>query len=394
MRSAEVRAHLDALALTATDAARLLGVGLRSVRRWTQPGSELPSQGTGAAAAASWPGPQAAVDPEGAGPADAMQETHGPDGTNTSVARSPELIPGPAAQALRAWLKLHRLGAHWRPDGVDLVDVDPLAALERVRARGALHSASHWDVDLRRCCASMGGHRVSFVWPGRAPGSASGTAPGTASSATFAAVPEVMGWALQSYCPQRSGASAADTAGGRVSVQALAELVDDACASIARRLAGERAPPLPVLVLGEPAWVGDVGEAVELRDESFSPGFVCRLSAAALAAFLELPAGAASGITPAQLLAFARRHHATLTELASELHGRPSRGTTALGQRLLDIGAGDLGLVRAQLGWPAPGAAASSASGATLGFPAAGGRHETARAPATAVAVAGAGEGT
>jgi hypothetical protein len=399
MRSAEVRAHLDALALTATDAARLLGVGLRSVRRWTQPGSELPSQGAGAgvAAAAPWPGPQAAVDPEGAGAADAMRETDGPDDTNTSVARSAELIPGPAAQALRAWLKLHRLGAHWRPDGVALVDVDPLAALERVRARGGLrsasHSASHWDVDLRRGCASMGGHRVSFVWPGRAPGSAPGSAPGTASSATAAAVPEVMGWALQSYCPERSGASAADTAGGRVSVQALAELVDDACASIARRLAGERAPPLPVLVLGEPAWVGDVGEAVELRDESFSPSVVCRLSAAALAAFLELPAGAASGavagIAPAQLLGFARRHHATLAELAGELLARPSRGTTSLGQRLLDIGAGDLGLVRAQLGWPAPGATA----GAALGASAAAGRHETARTPATAVAVAAAGEG-
>lgn len=392
MRSAEVRAHLDALALTPTDAARLLGVGLRSMRRWTQPGSELPSQGAGAgvAAAAARPGPQAAFDPEGAGAADSTQETHGPNDTNTSVARSAKLIPGPAAQALRAWLKLHRLGAHWRPDGVDLVDVDPLAALERVRARGGLHSASHWDVDLRRGCASMGCHRVSFVWPGRAPGGA----PGTASSATSAAVPEVIGWALQSYCPERSGAGAA---GGRVSVQVLAELVDDACASIARRLAGERAPPLPVLVLGEPALVG---EAVELSDESFSPSVVCRLSAAALAAFLELPAGAASGavagIAPAQLLAFARRHHATLTELAGELHARPSRGTTSLGQRLLDIGAGDLGLVRARLGWPAPGAAASAAPGATLGPPAADGRHEAARAPATAVAVvaaAGAGEG-
>jgi hypothetical protein len=399
MRSAEVRAHLDALALTATDAARLLGVGLRSVRRWTQPGTDLPSQGAGvgAEAAAPWPGPQTpqtAVDSEGAGAADPTQDTHGPDGARTSVARSAELIPGPAAQALRAWLKLHRLGAHWRPDGVALVDVDPLAALERVRARGALGSASHWDVHLRRGCASMGGHRVSFVWPGRAPGSA----PSTASSATSAAVREVMGWALQSYCPERSGASAADTGGGRVSVQLLAELVDDACASIARRLAGERAPPLPLLVLGEPALVGDVGEAVELRDESFSPSVVCRLGTAALAAFLELPAGAASGavagIAPAQLLGFARRHHATLAELAGELLARPSRGTTSLGQRLLDIGAGDLGLVRAQLGWPAPGAAASSASGATLGPPAAGGRHETARAPAAAVAVARAGEGT
>jgi hypothetical protein len=390
MRSAEVRAHLDALALTATDAARLLGVGLRSVRRWTQPSPDLPSQGAGVGGevAAPWPGPQTpqtAVDPEDAGAAHATQETHGPDGASTGVARGAELIPGPAAQALRAWLKLHRLGAHWRPDGMSLIDVDPLTALERVRARGALGSASRWDVDLRRGCASMGGHRVSFVCPGRVHGAASGGASGPASGATSAAI----GWALQSYFPERSGAGAA---GGRVSVQALAELVDDACASIARRLAGERAPPLPVLVLGEPALVG---EAVELRDESFSPSIVCRLGAAALAAFLELPAGAASGITPApllaQLLAFARRHHATLTELASELHARPSRGTTSLGQRLLDIGAGDLGLVRAQLGWPAPGAASSAAPGAALGPSAAGGRHETARAPATAVAAAGEG---
>jgi hypothetical protein len=365
MHSTEVRAHLKVLALSPSDAARLFGVGLRTVRRWTQPepASTTPDDGPLVDPGTTEPARTDPARPERAGPA----------------ARA-DTIPGPAEQALRAWLKLQRIGAHWRPDGLPLGHVDPAGALARVRERSG--PRTRWDVDLLRYCASMGGHRVSFVWPGRAPGSASGPAFGTASGAPS----EAIGWALQSYCPERSEARAAGAAGGPVSVEALAELVDDACASIARRLAGERAPRPPVLVMGEPAWVGD---AVELRDESFSPSVVCRLGTAALAAFLELPAGAASGITPAQLLGFSRRHHATLTELAGELHARPSRGTTPPGSRLLDIGAGDLGLVRAQLGWPAPGAA----PGAVLGPPAGVGRDEMARAPATAVAVAESGEG-
>ena len=203
----------------------------------------------------------------------------------------------------------------------------------------------------------MGGHRVSFVWPG-------GQGAGTGS----AAPPAPLGWTLQSYCPPHGDGARAG--GGALSADALAELIDDACACIARRLAGEREPPLPELVLGEPVLVGQAGraghaeadladqvgqigwldqgaEAVELRDVSFSPIVVCRLSRAVLAAFLELPAG--TEVTPAQLVAFARRHHAVLVDLASELHARPPRESPT-GLRVLDVSVGDLGLVRRRLG--------------------------------------------
>jgi hypothetical protein len=349
MRSAEVRAHLDALALTATDAARLLGVGLRSVRRWTQP--ERASVV-----------PPAACDPDG-----------------VSEGAQGEAIPGPAAQVLRAWLKLQRAGMHWRPDGLPLGDVDPAVAIARARERAAEHAGmhdgkragpgagagasqgagpqagptAHWDVDLTRYVASMGGHRVSFVWPGQC----AGTGP--------AAVTAPLGWALQSYCPPHVDGAG----GGALSGEALAELIDDACVCIARRLAGEREPPLAELVLGEPVLVGQAGragladqvgrggpighlahgtEAVELRDVSLNPIVVCRLSRAVLAAFLELPAG--TEVTPAQLLAFARRHHAVLADLASEIHARPPREPSPTGLRVLDISVGDLGLVRRRLG--------------------------------------------
>ena len=370
MRSAEVRAHFDALALTATDAARLLGVGLRSVRRWTQPerASVVPP-------AASDPAEHVSA---------AGRPPSGPDGVlDGALEGAPgDAIPGPAAQALRAWLKLQRAGVHWRPDGLPLGHVEAAAAIARARERAAERSGqhdgkragsgagegasqgagpqagppappAHWDVDLKRYVASMGGHRVSFVWKGQGAGtrSAAATAP--------------LGWVLQSYCPPHG----AGAGGGVLSGEALAELIDDACACIARRLAGEREPPLPELVLGEPVLVGQAGqadladppadqvgqigwhqgtEAVELRDVSFSPIVVCSLSRAALAAFLELPAD--TEVTPAQLLDFARRHHAVLVDLASELHARPPRGPSPTGLRVLDISVGDLGLVRRRLG--------------------------------------------
>ena len=207
MRSAEVRAHLDALALTATDAARLLGVGLRSVRRWTQP--ERASVAPPAAG-----NPVEHVSAAGRPPSDLDGVLDG------ALEGAPgDAIPGPAAQALRAWLKLQRAGVHWRPDGLPLGHVDPAAAIARARKRaaeratehaghhagkragaGASEGASqgagpqagppappaHWDVDLTRCVASMGGHRVSFVWPGHSAGSGS------------AAATAPLGWALQS----------------------------------------------------------------------------------------------------------------------------------------------------------------------------------------------------
>ena len=111
-------------------------------------------------------------------------------------------------------------------------------------------------------------------------------------------------------------------------------------------------------------------DAIELRDVSFGPVIVCRLSQAALAAFLELPAG--ESLAPAQLLAFARRHHAALADLATELHGRRPLQPSPLGQRLLDIGAGDLGLVRRQLTSAAPGVAQVAGRGVGVPAPPAG----------------------
>ena len=81
MIPAEVREHLQLLGLNPVQAARMLGVGLRTMRRWTDIGE--PEQGASAAA-------------------------QGRAGQGAD-------IPGPAEQALRAWLRLHRLGLSWRP---------------------------------------------------------------------------------------------------------------------------------------------------------------------------------------------------------------------------------------------------------------------------------------
>lgn len=113
---------LNELGLTQTEAGRLLAVDARTVRRWIE------------------------------NPAD---------------------VPGPAEQALRAWLTLHRMGLPWAPDSVDLVKVDyeqialhrahviGLAALlEKVKQRGGPSAPWQVDLDLRR--ASLGPLQVSF----------------------------------------------------------------------------------------------------------------------------------------------------------------------------------------------------------------------------------------
>jgi hypothetical protein len=306
MQSAEVRAHLFALALTPTDAARLLGVGLRSVRRWTQPRrlSEDVSEDAG----------NPPHEGEGVG-----VDVSGGEGEGGGSER----IPGPAQQALRAWLKLHRLGQHWRPDGLPLQHIDVAAAIERVRARAQGGGrATSWDIDVENRLAVMKGHRVSFVWlaPGR--------------------------FALQTYCRPAAVATPGETHA------VPAALIDDACACIARRLAGEREPPLVRLVLGEPVLVDDV---IELRDPSLSPIVACTLSLTGLRRFLE------RDVTGTAALGFVRRNHAALADLASEVHARRAvqnqermvreqgEGASPIGLRLLDIDAADLGLVRSKL---------------------------------------------
>lgn len=121
MSSVEVRQGLAALQLTQREAATLLGVSPRSVRRWL----------------------------EG------------------------EAIPGPAEAALRAWGKLEARGLAWRPDSVTLFEDDQEriavyrqeamnldALLERVSARGGPRLP--WKVDTVQGLATMEWATLSF----------------------------------------------------------------------------------------------------------------------------------------------------------------------------------------------------------------------------------------
>jgi hypothetical protein len=84
-----------------------------------------------------------------------------------------EEIPGPAIVALRAWRAMHARHLNWKPDAQSLFNddqdqiaryrkhvVDMDAALERVEKRGG--PASPWAVDLARNSAIFGPFEVSF----------------------------------------------------------------------------------------------------------------------------------------------------------------------------------------------------------------------------------------
>jgi hypothetical protein len=126
MSKDELLRHLNRLDLTQVEAARLLSVNVRTLRRWVETPAEL---------------------------------------------------PGPAEQALRAWMRLHRLGLAWRPDGLPLgedeademakqialyrqhaINLD--AMLRRVQARGG--PAAPWQVDLKTHVATLGPIEVRF----------------------------------------------------------------------------------------------------------------------------------------------------------------------------------------------------------------------------------------
>lgn len=117
----ELRATLSRLELTQAEAAQLLGVAPRTVRRWL-------------------------------------------DG---------EDIPGPAEQALRAWIRLHNRNLPWRPDTELVVedDQDQIARhrahairldelLARVEERGGPRVP--WSVDRGRQIATLGPMEVSY----------------------------------------------------------------------------------------------------------------------------------------------------------------------------------------------------------------------------------------
>lgn len=113
---------LNSLGLSQVDAARLLCVDPRTVRRWVE---------------------------------------------------NPAEISGPAEQALRAWHRLHKYGLPWSPDGVDLIESDPEqialhrqytlelnALLEKVNKRGG--PAAPWVVDLNKGKAILEKIEVTF----------------------------------------------------------------------------------------------------------------------------------------------------------------------------------------------------------------------------------------
>src|SRR5665213_1342416 len=121
MTKKELSDTLSALGLTQTEAAQLLGVSARTVRRWI----------------------------EG------------------------EAIPGPAEAALRAWRKLQQRNLAWRPDSMTIVEDDQeqialhrnLAIgiadlLERVDARGGARTP--WAVNIAGHEAKLGPIEVGF----------------------------------------------------------------------------------------------------------------------------------------------------------------------------------------------------------------------------------------
>jgi hypothetical protein len=121
MTPPELRLTLSRLELTQAEAAQLLGIAPRTVRRWL-------------------------------------------DG---------EDIPGPAEQALRAWIRLHDRNLPWRPDTESVVqdDQDQIARhrahairlnemLARVEARGGPRVP--WAVDRGRQIATLGPMEVSY----------------------------------------------------------------------------------------------------------------------------------------------------------------------------------------------------------------------------------------
>ena len=121
MTPQELDSHLSFLKLDPAEAAQLLGVSARTLRRWS----------------------------EG------------------------ETIPAPAVAALQAWVKLDEWRIPWKPDAVSVFedDQDQIARIreyatevdamiKRVEERGG--PANPWLVDMDKCTASFGPIRVSF----------------------------------------------------------------------------------------------------------------------------------------------------------------------------------------------------------------------------------------
>ncbi len=127
MTPAEFLGHLDLLHLSQTEAAHLLSTTPRTLRRW---------------------------------------------------ADGPDQVPGPAEQALRAWVRLQSFGLPWRPDAASFLargDEEKIArqialhtqhamGLETVIAKVAKRGgpAAPWQVDLEKSRATLGPVAVTF----------------------------------------------------------------------------------------------------------------------------------------------------------------------------------------------------------------------------------------
>ena len=120
MSSLELGRSLKRLALSEAEAARLLSVTPRSVRRWCDGSTE---------------------------------------------------IPGPVEQAILAWQRLDELGLVWRPDGIPIWEVDQTAlfrehavelatVIQKVKKRSG--PSAPWEVDLAERRARLGPIEVSF----------------------------------------------------------------------------------------------------------------------------------------------------------------------------------------------------------------------------------------
>ncbi len=121
MTEQELTEHFSILQISHAEAAQLLGVSARTLRRWLE-GEE---------------------------------------------------VPGPAEAALRAWRKLAERHLPWKPDSVSIFEDDQdqiqrhsrhmqemAALLERVEARGG--AANPWTVDISKCSATFGPFEIGF----------------------------------------------------------------------------------------------------------------------------------------------------------------------------------------------------------------------------------------
>jgi len=196
MTATDLQNHLTRLGLSQTEAAQLLGVAPRTVRRWFE-GEE-------------------------------------------------EEVPGPAEQALRAWLRLQERNLIWRPDTLSLREDDQQQiaahreyaielseALARVDARGGPRFP--WHVDREHGCAILGPMEVRFYKLANG------------------------GFSLASYTHKNTVPD----------LQRDRELIEDAAFYIAKEMKKEAAIPVTLVYMEGPNFAGPNGQFGAMRHEEF-----------------------------------------------------------------------------------------------------------------------------